>query len=310
MTRTDVHAPSKIQPEDYYFVGMEYQKIEDIGSAMFMKFEREKIQAHMAKTGGKYSKHRHGGNCHICGAHAIYTALFYHVPTNTYIRTGMDCAEKLDMGDLEMFRTFRKNVHDALARKAGNAKAKAMLECENLSRVWEIFESEFKVIESVQERRNNYNVHNSPLTFDEKVSIQKEGKYDKICSIVNTVIRYGEISDNQLNYLKSLVEQFDNADKVIENAQKEREQSEDCPNGDKVQITGIVLKKELSENAYGCRIVMTVKDNKGFTVWGTVPTSLNGVEKGDKVEFLANVQQSNRDSKFGFFKRPTKAKRI
>lgn len=317
MVRTDVHSPSKIQPEDYYFVAMGYQKIEDLGSAMCMKVEREKLQAHMASTGGTYSKHGHGGNCHICGARCIYTAIFFHVPTKTYIRTGMDCAEKLDMGDTDMFRTFRKDVKDALKRKAGKAKAKAMLEGENLSRVWELAEMDFEVLASMQKRRDlvsmrytdrNVEIDNSPLTFEENVFLKKESARDKLVDVVSGIIRYGDISDKQLSFLKNLVEQFDNAEMHIKAEIEARANTVDCPNGDKIKITGTIVKFSVTENAYGYRNVMTVKDEKGFKVWGTKPKSLDDAIEGSKVEFIANINQSDSDSKFGFYKRPTKVK--
>lgn len=318
MVRTDVHSPSKIHTEDYYFVAMGYQKIEDLGSAMFMAEERKALRAHMDKTGGDWSKHQHGGNCHICGAWCIYTAIFFHVPTKSYIRTGMDCAEKMEMGDSTMFRTFRKNVKDALKRKAGKAKAKAMLEGENLSRVWEIYEMDFQVLESIAIRRkefeyaraNNLNIENKPLTFEENVYMKMQSARDTIVDIVNGIIRYGEISDKQLSYLKSLVDQFDNAETHIKQEIIKRDEREDCPEGDKLTITGEIVSIKCQENAYGYRMVMTVKDDKGYMVWGTLPRSLDDAEKGQRIEFIANINQSDKDTKFGFFKRPTKVKKI
>jgi hypothetical protein len=43
-------------------------------------------------------------------------------------------------------------------------------------------------------------------------------------------------------------------------------------------------------------------------VWGTVPASIDNVQRGALVEFTATVQVSDNDPKFGFFKRPSKAK--
>jgi len=55
---------------------------------------------------------------------------------------------------------------------------------------------------------------------------------------------------------------------------------------------------------------MTVKDNNGFVVWGSIP-SIDGrvanCAKGDTITFSATVTPSDKDPKFGFFKRPTKA---
>ena len=52
---------------------------------------------------------------------------------------------------------------------------------------------------------------------------------------------------------------------------------------------------------------MLVKDDSGFKVFGTVPSSISRVSKGDVVEFTATLEPSKDDPKFGFYKRPSKA---
>lgn len=78
-----------------------------------------------------------------------------------------------------------------------------------------------------------------------------------------------------------------------------------CPEG-KQRIVGEIVKLAVSENPWGVRQVMTVKDARGFKVWGTVPNALTDAEEGDKVEFNAEVTRSDKDECFGFFKRPSK----
>lgn len=133
MPRTDIHRPSAIEPADYEFVGCDY--VPDDGIAMA---DTAVIHAHIARTGGKFSSHEHGGNCHVCGAHCLYTAVFFHAATNSYIRTGFDCAEKLGMGDAERFRAFRAGVKNALDARAGKRKAEAFCEQHGLAAAWEI----------------------------------------------------------------------------------------------------------------------------------------------------------------------------
>jgi hypothetical protein len=66
-TRVDVHRPSVIEPDEYQFVAYEH-----LGGGMadieIIAENRRLIAEHMAQTGGTYSSHQHGGNCHICGA--------------------------------------------------------------------------------------------------------------------------------------------------------------------------------------------------------------------------------------------------
>jgi len=88
--------------------------------------------------------------------------------------------------------------------------------------------------------------------------------------------------------------------------QAELDAAEPCPTG-KVEINGVVLATKWQESMYGSTLKMLVKDDRGFKVWGSVPSKLDNV-KGRSVSFSATIQPSQDDEKFGFFKRPTKAK--
>jgi hypothetical protein len=75
----------------------------------------------------------------------------------------------------------------------------------------------------------------------------------------------------------------------------------------KVTIEGTVTSAYIKDTDYGSRFVFTVLDDKGFTVWGSVPKGLFPTA-GDKVRFTAEITAvSNEDPTFGFFKRPSKA---
>lgn len=76
----------------------------------------------------------------------------------------------------------------------------------------------------------------------------------------------------------------------------------------RVQITGTVRSTKWVDNAYGGSRKMLVVDDRGFKVWGTVPSALS-VERGDRVSFTATVTASDDDETFGFYSRPTKAAR-
>ena len=94
---------------------------------------------------------------------------------------------------------------------------------------------------------------------------------------------------------------------------EEKAKAQDVPTG-KVNISGEVIKIALQETRFGQVAKMTVKDHQnGFVVWGSVPTifdeegKLLTVGKGDHITFTASVTPSEKDVKFGFFKRPRKA---
>lgn len=94
-----------------------------------------------------------------------------------------------------------------------------------------------------------------------------------------------------------------------------------CPSG-RTEITGTIISTDLRENAFGSQWKMLVRDDSGFKIWGSVPSKLfelcaeNDVWprgddlRGKRITFTAAVEVSDRDEKFGFFKRPTKTKLV
>jgi hypothetical protein len=245
----------------------------------------------MERTGGTYSNHEHGGNCHVCGAHCLYTALFYHEPTNTYIRTGFDCAEKLDMGDARLFRSARSAVKEARHLKAGKRKAEITLTDAGCPDVWRVFNW----------TKEQY--------ADSGMNPAGEWCYTTLCDIVGKLVKYGSLSEKQMAFVKSLANECMNFKAIKAEKERklaeERANSEPCPTG-RVVITGEIVSSKAVESYYGTQYKMLVKDDRGFKVWGTVPSAICGT-KGNRVEFTATVEPSKDDEYFGFYKRPTKA---
>jgi len=79
----------------------------------------------------------------------------------------------------------------------------------------------------------------------------------------------------------------------------------------KITIVGTILTTKWVDGytTYSApTLKMLVLDDRGFKVWGTVPSKLNCEEyEGARVQFNANVERSDDDECFGFFKRPSKA---
>lgn len=277
--RTDIHRPSAINPDDYEWVGF-LPKVE-IDNFEFVLLERERIKAHMKTTGGHWSTHEHGGSCHVCGAWANTMVIWRHAPTNTYIRTGEDCAEKMDFTMRAEFNAFRKAFNNALEAKAGKAKAEKLLEGWGLSEVWPLYDT--------------------PI-FDEyeECTIQ-----DMLCGLVS----YGSLSDKQVALMKKLVVQIVDRDKIAAEHAAENEAADPAPvTNDRITIEGTVLSTKWDQDGYFPALKMLVKTVAGWKAWGTVPAAINEVERNDRIKFDAAFEVSKDDPKFGFFKRPTKAR--
>lgn len=326
--RTDIHRPSAINPEEYYFVECYCLESHDIGEALANIEARKRIREHMERTGGRYSNHDHGGTCHVCGAHANYLAVFYHEATNRYICTGFDCAAKMDMGDKMAFRALKRAIADARQAKAGKMKAQAILTDAGMARAWELYAGQN--IPADREPRRECHCGYSLSCRDCQGTGERPNSYDILRDIVGRLVQYGNISDKQLAFLAKLVDRVDNYAK-FEAAREAKRAAEaaaaaDCPTG-RVVITGEVISTRSQASDWGLTYKMLVKDDRGFKVWGTVPAGIDmytvaagkpgdywqrqhTVGRGDRVEFTATLKPSPDDPKFGFASRPAKAKML
>lgn len=304
--RTDIHRPTVINADDYEFVGFDHMKFEGLGSVEAILAERERIKAHMARTGGNYSGHEHGGNCMVCGnANALYTTLWYHAKTNAYVRTGKDCADKMGMSCGSDFNAFRAAVNNALEAKAGKAKAAAILEAAGLSEAWAIY---------------NLNCR-CPPSEDARIAhcvcrIQKKEERT-IRDIVSGLIRYGSISEPASKFIGTLLSRIADRPALEQKRAEERAAAADCPSG-RVKLSGRILSLKVVDTDFGPVTKMLLLDDRGFKVYGSRPSfptnpaalEYDNPERGDRIEFFAAVEPSRDDVKFGFYKRPTKGKVI
>ena len=79
------------------------------------------------------------------------------------------------------------------------------------------------------------------------------------------------------------------------------------------EIQGSIVSTKWQESpfGYGNSTLKMLVEVDGFKVWGSVPRGFDGpLERGDRVAFTATVEKSQDDESFGFFKRPTKARRL
>lgn len=312
--RTDIHRPSAINPEDYEFVDCIYVgcKELDIGEVFANKEARDHINAHMARTGGRYSGHEHGGTCHICGAFALYLAVWYHPASNRYIQTGEDCAAKLDMGQPEAFNGLRRAIYNARAANAGKMKARAMLGDLGLDRAWELY-----VMEDCVELVRAGAVLDRIPDWDSLPEEDKEVRtrytnsreYNTLCDIVSRIVQYGNVSDKQAAFLRSLCDRMARRPEIEAERKAEHDAAAPCPTGRQV-IEGEVLKTEERDTVYGPTWKMLVKTPAGWLCWGTIPSGIGELSRGDHVRLTATITPSDRDPKFGFFSRPSKAQKL
>lgn len=301
MARTDIHRPSVITPEDYAFVcAFTYSQAAFIPG--LFDLEKAELDRHMTMTGGKFSEHEHGGSCHICGAWMKDYAIFYHIPTKVYIKTGFDCARKLDFQDEDLFRKIRDRRLAAEKSAAGKLKAEGLIEERGLD-----LEVAFSVF-----RNDGFGVYANDELLDKYAELKWfENTLYAACDIIRALVKYGNISDKQWAYLSKCLDRVKTAEETLANrAQVEAERianSKPAPLG-KVVVQGKIVSQKGYPNAYGgYDNKMLVVHADGWKVWITKPSSLGDVENGTFVEFTATLKASDDDVFFVFGSRPTKA---
>lgn len=295
MARTDIHRPSAITPEEYYLVACLYTPKAGDGIIDFaaLGYERERLQRHMKDTGGTYAQHEHGGNCHVCGAWFIDHAVYYHHLTNSYLNIGFDCANKMDIGDARAFRDWRTARKSACELKAGRAKAQAILQDAELSDAWELFVK----LDGIDDF--------AALTegLSQSLLSQTVNKIYIVLDIVRKVIKYGNISEAQGNFVHKLIANIDGAKEIQAKRDAEKAAAKPAPTG-RVDFEGVLLSKKYVEGYYGDQLKGLVKTDQGWKVYLTIPASISEIKVGDRVALRATLEVSDDDETFAFGKRP------
>ena len=101
------------------------------------------------------------------------------------------------------------------------------------------------------------------------------------------------MSDNQLKH-------------VVRAYEESLVKRESCPEG-RITDTYVVKSVSLKESYYGVTEKMVLEHKTGYRVYVTVPSRIN-VQSGDTITLTMTVTVSDNDNRFGFGKRPSKAK--
>lgn len=305
MTRTDVHAPSNLKPEDYDFLGCgNYSTASLSGNSPLMTPYGQQLLSegyHFAYTDS-------GGGCQHCGhSHLIYYAILIHKPTKTFLRVGERCLDNRFSLANAQFKTLRKQGRLNSERKRRDEKLAVWMATPD--------NAEAYVWASGQPAGDDWE-----RTF--------EGKF------VAYVDKHGEASENWVAaILRSKQRKAEWDAKRAEDAKTAKPVVEG-----RIAVIGRILSIKWKDSNYGGKFVMTVQDDRGFKVWGTVPASLENDlmaryhelklaityssddlaqglrlllnEEEQRVEFTATITKSDKDETFGFFKRPATTRRL
>jgi hypothetical protein len=285
--REDIHSPAEMNPENYKYEGWIYQgsseailECRDINDPEFINYGELREMSDLFQ-GNWYNK----GTCDHCGAHFAWGNVYHHTPTDEKVVVGWICAEKF------------------------NLESKMQLIQRQIEKRAEVYRKRQKVKAEVEKYRQENlliaNILDSNLAETNSFIADVKRKLDE----------YGSLTDRQgaaiiASAIKDYWYQQNKAAREAEQAD-----AQDVPEGKGIEVKGIIISTRYQDSKYAYGVTelkMLVQDDRGFRVWGTMPTSLenDGADKDSRIQFIANIEPSEDDSKFGFFKRPRKAEII
>lgn len=304
--RTDLAAPTVIDPAAFIFVAGVYfgSNADEDFDAMLGEWMAEKDEDGKA---GWYSKRPEvlakfpplvpngnfirKGTCDHCGARFDWGSVYAHT-TGGHIVVGNVCASKtMDVPSRLALDERRMKAKIAAAREAARNAAKARAEATVGGYEW------------------LYAGAHGNRTLDD---IARKG------------LAWGGLTVAQVGLVKKLHDGTP-AEWEVKKAERDAARAtEDAaaqpvPVTDaRVEVEGEVLTVKEQEGFTGGTVLkMLVKTAHGFKLWGAVPAILadqfGGTNeaapflRGKRVKFSAKLQRSDKDPKFGFFSRPTKA---
>ena len=288
--RTDPHHENVLRPEDYQVQEYLYTKLPPLGFDLsaaglaHFKAELDEFRATMKRVNDLLAEKGemiHGGwsSCDHCGAHYHHGVLLKHIPTGHYITVGWQCGEqRFEMGNAAFQRKRIEKVMKAIrARRGRFSKLRRFVE-EN---------PDVRLLSQYRE----VNFFNSLRTqLMERCTLSEK----QVACIPEAVERQEKWKAERIERDARMPE----ASPVIEG---------------RIEVKGEVLSVKLQHGDYGSQYKWLVIDDRGFKVWGTVPSSIfDAIDndtnlRGQRVSFTAAVTKSDRDENFGFYKRPTKA---
>ena len=214
--------------------------------------------------------------CVTCGSKLNHVVVFNHA-TEGPVAVGRDCAKDFWAGSEEEMRV-RRAIEKA---EIENRKA----------RVAEEWAKWLEIRPDIAEAFERFSAHYI------------------IGDIAEKGATYGDISPKAAALVRKIAEEETArlAEEALVEGIEAAAGTEPVPVTDeRIKFTGTVVKEYWKSSDYGDKHVMIFLDDRGFKIWGTVPSKLWEIKIGDRLEFAATVEASDEDPGFGFFKRPTK----
>lgn len=259
------------------------------------------------------------GHCDFCGNSVwLDGALFRHAPTGQLVVVGGTCAGQFCSTTHELAVRNAKKYAQSLRTKARNAGRHAgypdelKLYLADNPGVFAALWYGFEILERSRARTAEDGGYEAKKSFVADVT----DRCFEQAYLPTDGQAAGMLASMRSFYLRQLQRSAPRDDGA---------EKEPCPTEKGLRVRGRVVSVKEVADPYsydqGTVFKMLVEDRRGFRVFGTVPRAIevdwptevvgegtpHHICKGDEVEFVANVERSDRDALFGFFKRPRKA---
>lgn len=308
--RTDIHRPSapEFDPEAYTFLGcfdLGFDAADWVGPGPAATVSAQ------VKMGNTFRGAPHGsGQCSHCGARMRYAALMLHEETHTLMYVGETCLDNRFSLTKAEFTSLRKAALENRTRQSRQAQLDALV-AEYPVLAWASYAHNIGAVGAETQVVDGEEYYKPGTDLADRARVGYE--ISTLSDLWYKASRYLSVSERQVAFVEKLLTRLSERVEAFE-AQEARkaeavESGVQVPTG-RMEVVGTVLSVRVEEEWFGYsrRTVekMLVQHESGWKVWGTVPASLSGVEKGSRVKFTATVKPSGDDPLFGFQSRPTK----
>lgn len=295
--RRDAHSPKNLITEDYEFL-----YAADLKEPWAKHLDREFIA--LLNNVDPTNPHPEHSRCSHCGAVLRYTAWLRHIPTGYTITVGEQCLGNRFGRATAEFQKLRKAAELDRQRQRIKKYVEEFVESHP--------EIAFMALHPTYSQiQNSSNDGQHFQAYNEAAGPSKDNYF--IANVAHKLVNYGELSERQIEACKKSHHiDIENAAKKAAREEEIKNKPEmEVPEG-KIRITGKIISTKWVEDDFGGSLKMLVEDERGFRVWGTMPSKLQDedISDDDTIAFTATVTRSDDDPTFGFFKRPTQSEVI
>jgi hypothetical protein len=311
--RQDVHRPSFADPSEYTEVGF-VDNHPEFGSA----YRDHDVIGDASEFHGNYTTR---GRCDHCGAGPLRFAIeFLHAPSNQTVMVGFACAGKLNLSSRSEVEIRKILEQKARERAVDEWTNQAEVNAEIRAFLAEVANTPYVQVEDGYDERDDQ----APVVYPFKAKFPaiQGGTVAFLDDLNHKLNRYGNLTENQVAAVVKIKARND--ERLAAYAARSEELAEVAPLAEgRREITGTIVSTKLVDGFGGDTVLkMLVEEADGNRVYGTVPAILadpatfgdwndetqqyDKLElKGLKITFKAQVERSQKDEHFGFFKRPT-----